>query len=102
MSLSRIYALLEGLLFYGAAASLVFLVGYLCVARRVWWRDLTGAAILVSALALAMLLNLEIVLMAIGASEYVDAVVTLVVLALICLGITFKIAALVWDWRRRP
>jgi multisubunit Na+/H+ antiporter MnhC subunit len=100
MTLDTIYGLAEILLLYGAAVSVLFVVCYAAVARKAIWRHLTTAAIFISSTAVALLLNLEIALAAIQASEYVDAVVTLAVLTAICAGATFKLLALGHEWRR--
>lgn len=100
MSYAQVYALAEALLLTGAGLSLVVLASFLFVSAGSWRHSLTGAAILVSTVALVLLLNVEIVLSLVGASDYTDAVVTAAVIAAINAGLVFKGVAIWVEWRR--
>ena len=83
-----------------AATLFPFLYGW--VARRVWWRNPTGRALMTSSTALALLIDISLVYQAFGDDYALRDAVRLTVFALIAAGAWLKLGALVYEtWLNR-
>ena len=84
----------------GAVAYTSFALIYPIWARRSWWRHPVGRALVISAFASALLLDLTLVLRGVKVSDLTAAWIACVVIVLIACGGLLKLGALLHEIRR--
>lgn len=101
MSASHLELVAVALLFVAAVPATVFPFAYAWIARGVWWRVPSGRALIVSTVALAMLLDYEVVEMVVEFDDRASLYVVVATLGLIAAGAWLMLGALAYEYRRQ-